>query len=70
LTIESTGVCYVGFYLSNAIGFESFNPDNIEATGMFVDADGNPTTSVFKHNLDDATSETKWIIIQGCNFDP
>lgn len=37
---------------------------------MFVDANGNKTTSAFKHNLDDPAEEKKWIAVSGCNFDP
>jgi hypothetical protein len=70
LPFQGGNECYVKIELPQKFDFKNFNPDGIEATGMFIDAEGNPTTSVFKHNLDDATSETKWIIIQGCKFNP
>ena len=36
---------------------------------MFVDAEGNVTSTFLKSNLDDITSLEKWIVVSGCNFD-
>ena len=36
---------------------------------MFVDAEGNVTSTFLKSNLDDVTSLEKWIVVSGCNFD-
>ena len=36
---------------------------------MLVDADGNVATSVLSSNIDEETSDKKWIVVAGCNFD-
>lgn len=45
-----------------------FDTDDIEASGMFVNSQGKVSTSVSQHNLDDETSEEKWVVLFGCNF--
>ena len=68
--ISSTDGCYVQYNFPAEFGLSQFDINKIEAYGMFVDSNGNRTTSAFSHNIDDPTEEKKWIAVEGCRFDP
>ena len=57
IPINSTGGCYVQYNFPPEFGLSKFDIDNIEASGMFVDAEGNKKTSGFKHNLNETDEE-------------
>ena len=68
--INSMGFCYVKYTLPPEYNLTKFDTDDIVASGMFVDGNGKPVTSVSEHNFEDESDPEKWVIIFGCNFDP
>jgi hypothetical protein len=68
--INSMGFCYVKYTFPQEYNLTKFDTDDIVASGMFIDGNGKPVTSVSEHNFEDESDPEKWVIIFGCNFDP
>ena len=68
--INSTNGCFVNYTFPKEFDLSKFDATNIEATGMFVDAQGNPQKTINQHNFNDLNQKLYWVVVQGCQFDP
>jgi hypothetical protein len=63
IPVESYDTCYVKYTFPDAIDISKMIKDDINAYGLFVNSNGNPTTSILKSNIDEDSTDPKWILI-------
>ena len=55
--ISPSNGCFVKYSFPPEFDLSIFDTENVEATGMFVDAEGKAQSSIFKHNFEDEAEE-------------
>jgi hypothetical protein len=66
IPINLTSKCFVKYTFPDQIDISNLDLTDIEANGMFFDK----SKLVFKHNLNSTGQSKKYIVLQGCGFNP
>ena len=61
--------CFVKITFPDELDITTMETEKITGRGSFVNAEGEVTNPLIKHNLDDE-SALKYVLLKGCQFDP